>query len=260
MEQGRGTCAGGTGGEAGAPGGRGVLAGAFVLLEEMARVGEAGPSALAAGTGLPKTTVHRLLGQLVELGAVEQHQGRYRVGVTLARLGRSWTAHRFLARSAAGPLRHLALETRATVCVAIPSGGRMTVVTGIAAAAREFFPHLPGQTLPPDSAADVVFAALGAPPSARTPPPPPPPDHTANQWARRLRTAREQGLDLHQYEWGGERLCLAVPVHAASGEIVAAVGVAVPDPRRLAHTTEVARRSARMLSTSIQRLPPGGPA
>ncbi|MFD0414742.1 helix-turn-helix domain-containing protein [Streptomyces sp. NPDC127108] len=255
MEQGRGTRAGGADGP---PGGRGVLAGAFVVLDEIARVGEAGLSALASGTGLPKTTVHRLLGQLVELGAVEQHQGRYRVGPTLARLGRSWTAHRFLERGAAGPLRHLALETRATVCVAIPSGGRMTVVTGIAAAAREFFPHLPGQTLPPDSAADVVFAALGSPPSARTPPPaPPPPDHTANQWARRLRAAREQGLDLHQYEWGGERLCLAVPVHAASGEVVAAVGVAVPDPRRLAHTTEVARRSARMLSTTIQRFPHG---
>lgn len=233
-----------------------MLAGAFVLLEELARVDEAGLSELAAGTGLPKTTVYRLLGQLVELGAVEQHDGRYRVGATLARLGRSWSTHRLLERSAAVSLRRLALETRATVCVAIPSGGRMTVVTGIAAAAREFFPHLPGQTLPPDSAADVVFAALGSPPSARTPPPPPP-GHTPNHWARRLRAAREQGLDLHQYEWGGERLCLAVPVHAASGEIIAAVGVAVPDPRRLAHTTEVARRSARMLSTTMQRLPYG---
>ncbi|WP_198351565.1 IclR family transcriptional regulator [Streptomyces typhae] len=233
-----------SGGEAGAAAGRGVLEGAFGLLEELARVGEAGLTELAARTGLPKTTAHRLLGQLGALGAVEQHRGRYRVGATVARLGQSWTAPRLWERRAAAPLRHLALETRATVCVAVPSTGRTTVVTGIAAAAREFFPHLPGQTLPPDSAADVVFAAAG--PSAE-----PPPDHTPNQWARRLRGARERGADLHQYEWGGERLCLAVPVRARSGEIVAAVGVAVPDPRRIAHTTEVAQRSARMLSKAI---------
>ncbi|MFH8989522.1 helix-turn-helix domain-containing protein [Streptomyces sp. NPDC017940] len=236
------------GGEAGPPVGRGVLEGAFDLLEELARAGEAGLAELTASTGLPKTTVHRLLRQLSALGAVEQLRGRYRVGVTVARLGRSWTPLHQWERTAAAPLRHLTVETRATVCVAVPAAGCTTVVTGIAAAAREYFPHLPGQTLPPDSAADVVFAAAG-------PPADPPFDHTPNQWARRLRRAREHGADLHQYEWGGERLCLAVPVHAASGEVVAAVGVAVPDPRRIEQTTEAARRSARMLSDTLQHPP-----
>ncbi|MER6899719.1 helix-turn-helix domain-containing protein, partial [Amycolatopsis sp. NPDC000740] len=49
--------------------GRGVLEGAFLLLEELARNGEAGPTQLAAATGLHKATAHRLLDQLVGVGA-----------------------------------------------------------------------------------------------------------------------------------------------------------------------------------------------
>ncbi|MFD9903288.1 helix-turn-helix domain-containing protein [Streptomyces sp. NPDC059063] len=227
--------------------GRSVLEGAFLLLEELARLGEAGPTDLALHTGLPKSTVHRLLGQLTDLGAVEPCGGRYRMGPTVARLGRSWTAHQGWERTAALPLRDLVSATGATVCVVAPSAGRMTVVTGIPAEAREHFPHLPGQILPPDSAADVVFAASGRPG-------PPPPGLSGSQWTRRLRGVREHGADVHQYEWDGERTCLAVPVHAASGRVIAAVGVAVTDHRRLAATTEAARRTARMLSTAAQRL------
>ncbi|WP_030671988.1 helix-turn-helix domain-containing protein [Streptomyces sp. NRRL B-1347] len=232
------------GGHAEPPSGRGVLEGAFLLLEELARAGEAGLTGLAHATGLPKTTVHRLLDQLTALGAVERHGSRYRIGATVARLGRSWNTHRALERSAVLPLRQLASATRATVCVTVPHAGQMTVVTGIPAAAREFFPHLSGQTLPPDSAADVVFAAT-EPPAA------PPHGHSTAQWSRRLRRARDRGADVHQYEWEGERSCLAVPVHAPSGEVVAAVGVAVVDTRRLGTTIEAAQRAARMLSTSL---------
>ncbi|MCI3935409.1 helix-turn-helix domain-containing protein [Streptomyces sp. AN091965] len=235
------------------PPGRGVLEGAFLLLEELARAGEAGPTGLSRATGLPKSTVHRLLDQLTALGAVERHAGGYRVGATVARLGRSWSAHRALERNAALPLRHLVSATRATVCLTVPHAGQMTVVTGIPAAAREFFPHLAGETLPPDSAADVIFAAAG--PTAA-----PPPGHSTAQWTRRLRRAREQGADVHAYEWDGERNCLAVPVHAPSGAVVAALGVAVVDTRCLGTTVEAARRAARMLSTGLGRAPrPGTP-
>src|SRR5690242_1880486 len=41
--------------------GRGVLEGAFLILEELARVREAGLTEIAAHTGLPKATAHRLL-------------------------------------------------------------------------------------------------------------------------------------------------------------------------------------------------------
>lgn len=55
--------------------GRGVLEGAFIVLDALARVpAGAGLSALARDTGLSKATVHRLLEQLVNLGAVQRHE------------------------------------------------------------------------------------------------------------------------------------------------------------------------------------------
>lgn len=211
-------------------------------------MGEAGITGLATRTGVPKTTTRRLLDQLVGLGAVERRADRYRIGPTIARLGRSWRPPHLLDKASVLPLRHLATSTRATVCVVAPASGSMTVVAGIPGSAREFFPHLPGQTLPPDSAADVVIAASR--PAAEAPP-----GHSAAQWARRLNRAREYGTDIHHYEWDGERSCLAAPVHAPSGKVIAAIGVAVVDHRHLPATADAARRAARMLSANLQRLP-----
>ncbi|ONI79900.1 hypothetical protein ALI144C_24540 [Actinosynnema sp. ALI-1.44] len=73
--------------------GRGVLDGAFLLLEALARFGEAGPTQLAAATGLPKATTHRLLDQLTGLGAVRREAGRYRIGSRMfARRPEGWSA------------------------------------------------------------------------------------------------------------------------------------------------------------------------
>ncbi|PXX68654.1 IclR-like helix-turn-helix domain-containing protein [Nocardia tenerifensis] len=72
------------------PAGRGVLEGAFLLLDVLARVDESGPSRLAAASGLPKPTVHRLLQQLVAVGAVQRRAGRYRIGPRLFSLGQAW--------------------------------------------------------------------------------------------------------------------------------------------------------------------------
>ena len=44
-------------------------------------------SELARASGLPKSTVHRLLARLIELGAIEHHGGGYRIGLDLLQLG-----------------------------------------------------------------------------------------------------------------------------------------------------------------------------
>ncbi|MEI5101903.1 hypothetical protein RB200_29535 [Streptomyces sp. PmtG] len=115
-------------------------------------------------------------------------EGAFLLLEELARVGRSWSTHPSLERTAAMSLRQLVAATGATVCVVPPSGGRMTVVSGVPAAASDVFPHLPGQFLPPDSAADVVFAASGRETD-------PPDGHSAAQWDRRPRAAREHGAD-----------------------------------------------------------------
>jgi DNA-binding IclR family transcriptional regulator len=57
-------------------------------------------SELARAAGLPKSTVHRLLARLVELGAVEHHRSGYKLGLGLLQLG---------AGTPAGYMRDLAL-------------------------------------------------------------------------------------------------------------------------------------------------------
>lgn len=49
-------------------------------------------SELSRASGLPKSTVHRLLARLVDLGAVEHHRSGYKIGVGLLQLGASTPA------------------------------------------------------------------------------------------------------------------------------------------------------------------------
>lgn len=42
---------------------------------------------IARRSGLPKSTVHRLLARLTELGAIEHHNNGYRIGLSLFRIG-----------------------------------------------------------------------------------------------------------------------------------------------------------------------------
>ena len=44
-------------------------------------------SELARASGLPKSTVHRLLARLIEIGAIEHHGGGYKLGLGLLQLG-----------------------------------------------------------------------------------------------------------------------------------------------------------------------------
>ncbi|MCO1574239.1 helix-turn-helix domain-containing protein [Crossiella sp. SN42] len=105
-----------------------MLEGTFVLLAELARLGEAGPAELAAATGLPKATAHRLLVQLLALGAVQRRSGRYRMGPRMAELGQAWQPDPALRAAAEVPLRQLATAVR---------GERISVAVVAEARARD---------------------------------------------------------------------------------------------------------------------------
>ncbi len=90
---------GGSPGAPGRPGGVQSLGRAFEILEKMADAGGTiGLSQLAAESGLPLPTIHRLIRTLVDLGYVRQERSRqYTLGPKLIRLGetssrmlRSW--------------------------------------------------------------------------------------------------------------------------------------------------------------------------
>lgn len=136
--------------------GRGVLEGAFALLESLnALGGSAGFAELVRAGDLPKTTTHRLLDQLVELGAVERTPDGYRTGSRVFRLGQSWQPE--LRERAREWLPVLSARIRASVILAVPSEQRVLVVAGEGGGIR------PGMTLPPGTAAGRLLAAHAYP-------------------------------------------------------------------------------------------------
>ncbi|RSM57919.1 transcriptional regulator, IclR family protein [Amycolatopsis sp. WAC 01376] len=138
-------------------GGRGVLEGAFALLEALnERGGQAGLTQLVRATGLPKTTVHRLLDQLADLAEVERAGRGYRIGSRVFRLGRFWQPEiRDLAKEW---LPVLSARMRASLVLVVPREGRALVAAGAVLPADEV-PVSPGSPLPPGTAAGRLLAA-----------------------------------------------------------------------------------------------------
>jgi IclR family acetate operon transcriptional repressor len=116
--------------------GRGVLDGAFAVLDALAHADEGlGLTALARVSGLAKTSAYRLAEQLVTLGAVQCVEHRYYVGPRMLRIGQRWQPDPLLRRCAQAPVHTLAVQSRAAaslrvlheqrlryVCAAVPHG------------------------------------------------------------------------------------------------------------------------------------------
>jgi hypothetical protein len=77
---------------------------------------------LAEATGIPRQTVHRLLRQLIEVGAVRREGTRYRLGASLLGLGSRVTPERRLRVVARRPLAELAAATGAAVSLSATIG------------------------------------------------------------------------------------------------------------------------------------------
>ena len=94
-----------------------MLEGAFAVLTALGDAEQSGLTALAAASGLPKATTHRLLDQLIAVGAVERAGGEYRIGPKLFQLGLRWQPHPRLIESCTGPIHDFARSSGATVAV-----------------------------------------------------------------------------------------------------------------------------------------------
>lgn len=112
---------------------RSVLGRAFDILECFAEANEQSITALCAHTGLPPATVHRMLANLVEWGAIERAgRGRYRLGRRLWRLGNDVPSSRTLKDIARPCLVDLHTMTGEIAALASADGDRMVVADVIA--------------------------------------------------------------------------------------------------------------------------------
>ncbi|WP_330328809.1 helix-turn-helix domain-containing protein [Streptomyces sp. NBC_00536] len=229
--------------------GRGVLEGAFALMEVLAQDDEVGLTRLAADAALPKATAHRLLGQLVALGAVQSREGRYCLGPRTFRLGQAWHPARALRAAAAGPLRELATTAGGlSLSVSVPEAGHTIIVGGIRGEADEVFALRAGVVLPPGSAAELILAA--STPVERLPK-----GWTKATWVREVARARTEGVAFQYGQCVGPLSCVAAPVLCTTGQVVAAVAASALDGKRIAPLGEAVARAASMISANLARLP-----
>jgi hypothetical protein len=106
--------------------GRGVVEAAFAVLDQVREQQPARLLDLAAATGIPRPTVHRLLGQLLAVGAVRRDGRKYWLGPSLL-IGGGQLERRVRA-VATRPVAELAARTGAGVTLTISVGGRGVVL------------------------------------------------------------------------------------------------------------------------------------
>ncbi len=112
---------------------RSVLGRAFDILECFSGSTEQSITGLCHQTGLPPATVHRMLANLVEWGAVERAgRGRYRLGRRLWRLGNDVPSSRTLKDTARPCLVDLHSMTGEIALLASADGDRVVVADVIA--------------------------------------------------------------------------------------------------------------------------------
>jgi DNA-binding IclR family transcriptional regulator len=94
------------------------------LIETLASHGPLGLTGLARESGISKTTVHRLCGELVEWGVVERSAGLFQLGGRLSELGDMAPATGSLADIGHPYIAELFAMFRTTVSLSVPHGKR----------------------------------------------------------------------------------------------------------------------------------------
>lgn len=211
---------------------RGVLEGAFALLDELRRQGgEAGLTQIAAACDLPKASTHRLLQQLLTVGAVERHHGRYRVGCQLYRLGQAWQPHPGLRLAARQPLHRLRAATGASVVVTVLHDGLALTIASVPGEVEPVAPVRDGMGFTLDTAAGQVLTTSR-------------PHRVADALAAAV-LEREQVLD--------GVCCAALPLRSSDGQLHAAITAMVPPHRRLQTVAEHTARAGAAIAAHLTR-------
>ncbi|MCX4984849.1 IclR family transcriptional regulator [Streptomyces sp. NBC_00572] len=205
--------------------GRGVLEGAFALLDALRRNGdEAGVTELALACGVPKGSVHRLLDQLVTLGAVERKGNRYRVGPQLYRLGQAWEPHPGLRTAARLPLQRLRAATGASVVLAVLREDMAITVSSVPGDLEPLLPVRDGIAFRLDTAA-----------------------------GKALRGPLRGGAVLDREDVMAGVCCASLPVRTPDGRTVAALAGLVPAGRPLDSLARGVAEAGAAISRALAR-------
>ncbi|MET7640782.1 IclR family transcriptional regulator [Streptomyces sp. NPDC005438] len=190
-------------------------------------------SQLSRHSGLPKSTVHRLIGRLVPLGFLEPHGSGFRLGIRIRTLAAAMPVES-LRESALPHLAHLHKWSTAHVHLAALRDDQVAFVERFVPSGSTLRTGQPGDVLPAHATAvgkallafvtpNEVHRALERPLRASTP-------RTLTDPAdldRELRVVRETRVAYARDEWRLGVSCIAAPV-VMRGRAVGAVSVSVP--------------------------------
>jgi DNA-binding IclR family transcriptional regulator len=217
-------------------------------------------SELSRHAGLPVSTVHRMVGELVAWGALERDErGRYRIGFRLWEIGSLASRGLELRERALPFLADLSLVTREIVQLAVREGTELVFVERIAGTgAVQMVIRVGGRCPLAASGVGLVLLAhaptevqeevLRAPIESFTP-------YTITDprmLRRMLADVRTNGFSISERQLSEDSLSVGAPIHDARGTVVAAVSLVVRygsvSPHALA---PLVRTSARAISRAF---------
>jgi IclR family acetate operon transcriptional repressor len=233
--------------------GRGVLDGAFAVLDALAHADEGlGLTALACASGLAKTSAHRLAEQLVTLGAVERVELRYYVGARMLRIGQRWQPDPLLRRCAQAPVHTLAVQSRAVASLRILHEQRLRYVCAAVPHGHAYLPDpADGESIARTATGRVLYATQPASDIA------PPACWTRREWRNLRESIRDPRATVvdHQDAVAG-MCCVSAPVWWADGACAGAVTVMVEANELPAGLPRLVSYAACRIGAALQQLKP----
>ncbi|NKE60489.1 IclR family transcriptional regulator [Lentzea sp. PSKA42] len=223
---------------------------------------ELGFAELGRRTGLSKSTLHRLMGDLVDARLLDRGPRGYRLGGHLFQLGIRASVERRLVEVAIPYLEDLYERTHETVHLGLREGHEVVYAAKIGGHRQATSPSRLGGRMPLHATAIGKALLAHAPPQVRAEVLSAPLDRrtprtviTPGSLRRQLAAVRQTGV---AYEFEESRVglaCVASPVLGHDGAVVAAVSVAGPttrfDPR--SHAASVHAAATGIALTLVRR-------
>ncbi len=213
---------------------------ALLVLEIVAKLGQAGVTEIATELGVHKSTASRLIAVLESRGYVEQirDRGKYRLGFSIARLARAISGHLDLVKLSQDICDGLAADVGETANLAILDGDRIINVVEAIGPAEITLRTWIGQSCPAHATSSgkvllagldgaVVDARLSSPLESFT-------ENTVVKIAdlrRELDGVRERGWACVSEELEIGLNAVAAPVYDWNSQVVAALSVSGPSYR-----------------------------
>ena len=232
---------------------RGVLDGAFAVLDALSRADDGlGLSALARASGIAKSTAYRLAEQLVELGAVQCIEHRYYIGPAMERIGRGWQPDPRLRQSAQAPVHDLAVRCGGMAALRILHEHRLRFVCATAPRGYAQWPNpADAESIARTATGRVLYAAQPAGEVAL------PDCWTQREWRKLRDSIRDPGATVvdHGDAVVGMR-CVSAPVWWPGGGCAGAVTAMVfPAHLRSSLLDLVSRTAHRIGAGLLQPMP-----